>query len=386
VSEPFIPYNRPGVGEEEALAAADAVRSGWLTTGPRVREFEAAFAALTGAPHAIAVNSCTAGLALALAAWEVGPGDEVVTSAYTFASAVNVIVHRGATPVLVDICEDALNPDPAHVARAVTPRTRVIMPVHFAGHPARMDEILALARAAGAFVLEDAAHASWARLGERMVGNIGDATAFSLYATKNLTTGEGGMVTVRDADLAERIRRLSLHGMTKNAWRRYDEGGRYGYDILEPGFKANLGDIQGAIGLVQLRRLPELQARRGAIAARFNTAFASEPALEPPVVRPGVRHAWHLYPLQLNLERLSIDRDTFIEALREHGIGTSVHFIPVHYHTFYRERFGWKRGDFPVAERTFEREVSLPLYPGLSDAEVDRIIEATLAVALAHRR
>lgn len=383
---PFIPYNRPAMGDEEAAAAAAAVRSGWITTGPRVREFEEAFAALVGAPHAVAVSSCTAGLEIALAALDIGPGDEVLVPAYTFASSVTVIAQRGATPVLVDISEDDCNIDPAAAARAVTPRTRAILPVHFAGQACRMTDLQALARQHGLRTIEDAAHATWTRDGDRMVGSIGDATAFSFYATKNLATGEGGMVTTADAALADRLRRLSLHGMSRDAWARYTAAGTYRYDIVEPGYKANLGDIPAAIGLVQLRRLPQLQARREAIAQRFNAAFAGEPALDPPAERPGTRHAWHLYPLRLRLERLRIDRDTFIAALRTAGIGTSVHFIPIHYYSYFRQRFGWRAGDYPVAERTFEREISLPLYPDLADEQVERIVEQTVAIAREHAR
>ncbi len=383
---PFIPYNRPAMGDEEAEAAAAAVRSGWITTGPRVREFEEAFAALVGAPHAVAVSSCTAGLEIALAALDIGPGDEVLVPAYTFASSVTVIAQRGATPVLVDISEDDCNIDPAAAARAVTPRTRAILPVHFAGQACRTTDLQNLARHHGLRMVEDAAHAVWTRDGNRMVGSIGDATAFSFYATKNLATGEGGMVTTVDAALADRLRRLSLHGMSRDAWARYTAAGTYRYDIVEPGYKANLGDIPAAIGLVQLRRLPQLQARREAIAQRFNAAFAGEPALEPPAERPGTRHAWHLYPLRLRLERLRIDRDAFIAALRTAGIGTSVHFIPIHYHSYFREQFGWRAGDYPVAERTFEREISLPLYPDLAGEQVERIVEHTLAIAREHAR
>ncbi len=378
---PFIPYNRPAVGEEEIAAVAAAIRSGWLTTGPLTHEFEQAFAACVGANHAIAVSSCTAGMEIALAAYGIGPGDEVITSAYTFASTVNVIVHRGARPVLVDIREDDFNLDPELVERAVTPRTRAIIPVHYGGQPCRMGPILEIARRANLRVIEDAAHAVWARDGERAVGNIGDATSFSFYATKNLATGEGGMVTLNDGEIAERIRRLSLHGLSRHAWTRYGAAGTYRYDVTEAGYKANLTDIQAALGLTQLRRLPELQRRRELLAALYQDAFSENQALEPPIARRGVRHAWHLYPLRLNLEQISPGRDGFIESLRSDGVGTSVHFIPIHYHSYYRDGFGWKAGDFPVSERTFEREVSLPLYPDLSDAEADRVIAAVLRAA-----
>ncbi len=382
---PFIPYNRPAMGDEEAEAAAAAVRSGWITTGPRVREFEEAFAALVGAPHAVAVSSCTAGLEIALAALDIGPGDEVLVPAYTFASSVTVIAQRGATPVLVDISEDDCNIDPAAAARAVTPRTRAILPVHFAGQACRTTDLQNLARHHGLRMVEDAAHAVWTRDGNRMVGSIGDATAFSFYATKNLATGEGGMVTTVDAALADRLRRLSLHGMSRDAWARYTAAGTYRYDIVEPGYKANLGDIPAAIGLVQLRRLPQLQARREAIAQRFNAAFAGEPALEPPAERPGTRHAWHLFTILVDTDQLELDRQGFMDALKQENIGSGLHFIAVHLHPYYQEQMGFRRGDFPHAERISDRILSLPLFPQMADADVDDVARAIKKIVRTHR-
>lgn len=379
-ADPFIAYNRPGTGEEEACAAAEQIRSGWLTTGPRTREFEQAFASAVDAPAAVAMSSCTAALEIALAAFNIGPGDEVIVPALTFASSAAVVVHRGATPVLVDVREEDFTIDPRAVREAVTPRTRVVMPVHYAGQPCLMDELTSIAAEHGLRLIEDAAHAVWAQDGGRIVGSIGDATAFSFYATKNLATGEGGMLTLTDASLADRARRLSLHGMSRDAWARYTAEGSYRYDIVELGYKANMTDIEAAVGLVQLRRLPEMQARREEIARRYNQAFAGEPLLCPPRVREGVRHAWHLYPLLLSR---GIDRDAVLAGLKGRGVGTSVHFIPIHFHTYFRERFGWRPGQFPVAEDLFARELSLPLYPGLADHEVERVIEATLAAAKA---
>jgi dTDP-4-amino-4,6-dideoxygalactose transaminase len=382
----FLPYNRPDLTEAEAEAVADAVRSLWITRGPRVTAFEAALADYLGVEHVVAVRSCTAALHLALVAEGVGPGDEVVTTPLTFVSSVNVIVQVGATPVLADVDPATGLLDPGAVDAVLTPRTRGVLPVDYAGHPVDLDGFRALAARRGLFVLEDAAHAIGAAYRDRPVGQGGHWVAFSFYATKNLTTGEGGALVCPSAAAAERVRVLSLHGLSQNAWARYTEGGSWYYEVHQPGFKYNMTDIDAALGLVQLRRLDAMQARRAAIAARYQEAFMAEPALEIPHVRPGVRPAWHLYPLRIRPERLDCDRDTFVEELRRRRIGTSVHFIPIHYHPYYRERFGWRKGAFPHAEDYFAREISLPLYPTLSDADVEDVVAAVLDVAARHAR
>jgi perosamine synthetase len=381
-----VPFSRPDIGDEEIAALTDAVRSGWLTMGPRTQEFEQAFAAWTGAPHAVAVSSCTAALHLALNAAGVGPGDEVITSTLTFAASGATIVHAGARPVLADVSPDTLNIDPQDVARKITRHTRALVPVHFAGHPAPMDEIHELARIHGLVVIEDAAHALPATYRGQRIGNLSDLTAFSFYATKNLTTGEGGMLTLRDEELADRIRARRLHGMSRDAWRRYSASGSWRYDVGYPGFKYNLTDPAAAMGLVQLRRLPELQRRRLELVALYDRLLADVVQLQRPTVRPGVESAWHLYAIRLRPQRLRIHRDEVIERLRARGVGTGVHFIPLHMHSYYRETFGCTPTDFPVASAAIEELISLPLYTRMSDDDVAYVADILKGVLDENRR
>ncbi len=382
----FIPYDRPDIGEEEIDAVAEVLRSGWITTGPRTKAFEQQFAAYVNARAALAINSGTAAMHVALAAWGIGPGDEVITSPLTFCSTVHTIVQQGATPILADVSADDYNIDPVQAAARITPRTRVLLPVHLAGLPCRMPELLALARDRGLKVLEDAAHAVGTRVGERMIGSIGDATAFSFYATKNLTTAEGGMLTSNDEAFIEQARVWHLHGLSRDAWKRYTAEGSWRYDVVVPGFKDNFTDIQAALGLVQLAKLERNLARRAEIAARYTQTFTDMPELiVSPEARAGDRHAHHLYMLRLNAERLRIGRDRFFVALRERGIGASVHFIPVYHLSYYRERFGWQPADFPVTESIFATCISLPCYPRLRDEQVQRVIEAVGETVEANR-
>ena len=377
----FLPFSPPAIGEEEIAAVVDTLQSQWITTGPKTKRFEAEFAAALGAPGALALNSCTAGLHTALATLGVGPGDEVITTPMTFAASVNVIEHVRARPVLVDVEPDTLNIDPAAVAAAITPRTRAILPVHYAGHPADLDALETL----GVPLVEDAAHSLPASYKGRRIGSGRNPVAFSFYATKNLTTAEGGMLT-GDPEFLDRARVVSLHGMSRDAWKRYDKGGSWRYDILTPGFKYNMTDIQAAIGLCQLRKLAAFDERRRAIVAQYQDAFGDNDALETPVERSDVRHAWHLYVLRLRPEALTIGRDQFIQELTRRNIGTSVHFIPIHVHPYYRDTYGYTGGDFPVAFGNFERILSLPLHPRLTDSDVADVVDAVLDVALAFRR
>ena len=383
--ERFLPFSPPCVGEEEIAAVSAVLRSDWITTGPRTREFERSFAATIAAPAALALNSCTAALHTALVTIGIRPGDEVITTPMTFAGSVNVIEHVGATPVLVDVEPDTANIAPALVDRAVTPRTKAIIPVHYAGHPVELDAIREIAATHRLAVVEDAAHALGAFYRGCPVGSGTNPVAFSFYATKNLTTAEGGALVASEAFL-QRARVLSLHGMSQEARQRYDEGGKWFYEVVCPGFKYNMTDLQAAIGLVQLKRFEAFQRRRRAIAARYVASFAGCDALEVPVVRPEVEHAWHLFVLRLRLEALSIGRDAFIDLLRERNIGTSVHFIPVHLHPFYRDKYGLKPGDFPNAMAHYRRSISLPLHPALSDADVNDVCEAVLDIVQRHRR
>ena len=381
----FLPFSPPLIGEEEIAEVVATLRSDWITTGPKVASFEAEFAAAVSAPKALALNSCTAGMHTALAVGRVGPGDEVITTPLTFAATVNVIEHVGARPVLVDVESDTLTIDATQIAAAITPRTRAIIPVHYAGHPADMDPIHALAQAHRLLVVEDAAHALPATYRGRVIGSGSNPVAFSFYATKNLTTAEGGMLTA-DPDFVARARILSLHGMSRDAAKRYEARGHWAYEILAPGFKYNMTDIAAALGLWQLRKLARFQQRRRDVVAAYQAAFAADEALELPVERPWVEHAWHLYVLRLRPGTLRIGRDRFIEELRTRNIGTSVHFIPIHLHPYYRDKYGYEAEAFPVAYDSFQRMISLPLNPRLSDQDVADVIEAVRDIVRTHRR
>lgn len=381
----FLPFSPPCLGSEEVSEVVDTLRSHWITTGPKTKLFEEGFAKYLGALGALALNSCTAALHTALIALEVGPGDEVITTPMTFAASVNVIEHVGARPVLVDVEPDTLNIDPKQVERAISSRTKVILVVHYAGHPVDLDPIRQLAESENIVILEDAAHALPAKYKGRYIGSGNNPTAFSFYATKNLTTGEGGMLT-GDPEFLERARVISLHGMTRDAWRRYDKGGSWYYEVVFPGFKYNMTDIQAAIGLWQLRKLSEFQTRRRQIVKQYHKAFANIDALEIPVERKEVEHAWHLYVLRLKDNVLRIGRDQFIEELKNRNIGTSVHFIPIHTHPYYRDKYGYRPEDFPMAWDSYRRMLSLPLNPCLSDQDVADVIEAVLDVVKEYQR
>lgn len=382
-----VPFHRVDVRDEDVDAVVGALRSGWLTHGPLCRSFEQEFAAATGAARAVTTSSGTAAMYLALVALGVGEGHEVITTPLTFCSTVHVIEHCGARPVFVDVEPVTLQIDPGLVGKAIGPATAAIMAVDFGGHPCDLTALTELGDAHGVPVVEDAAHSFGALHEGRPVGSIVTATCFSFYATKNITTGEGGMVTTDDAGLADEVELLRLHGISRDAWRRYGEGGDWYYEVTRCGFKANLTDLQAALGLSQLRRAEEMRARRAAIAARYCDAFAAlDHLLQVPEVSPSVRPAWHLYPLRLRLESLDVDRAGFIRALADAGVGTSVHFIPVHLHPYQRDRYGYARGDFPEAERAYDRLVSLPLYPAMSDDDVAHVVDAVVEVATAHAR
>lgn len=381
----FLPFNPPLVGEEEIREVVDTLRSPWITTGPKTRRFEEEFAAFVGAPGALALNSCTAAMHTALAVLGIGPGDEVITTPMTFAATANVIEHVGARPILVDVEPDTLNIDPERVAAAITPRTKALLPVHYTGHPVELDALEALARAHQIPLLEDAAHALPAKYRGRMIGSGKNPVAFSFYATKNLTTAEGGALTA-DTEFLDRARIMALHGMSRDAWKRYDQGGSWRYEIVAPGFKYNMTDVASAIGLWQIRKQERFNNRRVEIVEAYTQAFGAEEALQPPVKRPHVEHAWHLYVLRIRPELLKIGRDKFIEELTARNIGTSVHFIPVHTHPYYRKKYGYAPQDLPVAFSNFERMLSLPLHPGLTDQDVGDVIEAVLDVVQTFKR
>lgn len=391
----FLSFSPPLIGEEEIAEVLDTLRSDWITTGPKVKRLEADFAEFVGAPAALAVSSATDAMQVALAALGIGPGDEVITTTMTFCSTVHVIEHLGAKPVLVDVEPDILTLDPARVAKAITSQTRALLPVHLYGHPCEMDGLLALARQYNLVIVEDAAHALPTKYKGRLIGSppangvpLGDlrwAACFSFYATKNLTTGEGGMVA-GPRDLIDQARMWSLHGMSRDAYKRYSAEGSWYYEVVLPGFKCNMTDIQASIGLHQLRKLPQFQARRRAVVSRYQAAFSQFEELQIPIERPEVDHAWHVYALRLNLERLTIDRARFIQELKARNIGTSVHFIPIHVHPYYRDKYGYKPQDFPVAYENYLRLVSLPLNLRMSDKDVDDVIEAVVDVVQAYRK
>ena len=389
--DPFIPFHIPSIGEEEVREVESALRSGWLTTGPRTAQFEEEFRNYAGAGHAIAVNSCTAGLHVALAALNIGKGDEVITTPLTFCSTVHTILHVGARPVLADIGSDG-NIDPPEIARAITPRTRAILPVHFAGLPCDMRAIWKLARRHGLFVVEDAAHAAGSRYDGRPIGSMppeqdgeaSDAAAFSFYATKNMTTGEGGMITTPRAALAARMRILSLHGMTRDAWNRYTRRGNWYYEVVDAGFKYNLTDIQSALGIHQLRKLDSFVQTRTRYARLYQELLGGMEEVETPPEGSDGSHSWHLYVLRLNLNMLAIDRNAFIEELRRKGVGASVHFIPIPLHPFFaRQRFSGQPCD--RALQLYQRIVSLPLYPAMTEEHVRYVAGCVKDIVSANR-
>jgi perosamine synthetase len=380
VKEQIIPFHSADVGEEEAQAAAEVIRSGWLTMGPKTIEFEQKFASYVGAKHAIGVSSCTAALHLALDAIGLKQGDEVLVPTTTFTSTAEVVCYFKAKPVLVDIDAVSLCMDPVDAERRITQKTRAVIPVHYAGQPCNMDAIQDMAKRHGLRVIEDAAHSLPASYHGVRVGAISELTAFSFYATKTLTTGEGGMVTTDNDDLATRMRMMRLHGIGRDAWKRYSAEGSWFYEVLDTGFKYNLTDIQSAIGIVQLAKCDQMRDARVKIAHRYSAAFAPERALQTPTVSEGCESAWHVYALRLNLEELSITRSEMIEKLKERGIGTSVHFIPLHMHPYYKNAYGYREEDFPVASQQYQRYLSLPIFPGMTESQIDYVIENVLEI------
>jgi dTDP-4-amino-4,6-dideoxygalactose transaminase len=388
----YIPFNLPSIGEEEIAEVVATLRSGWLTTGPRTSQFEREFCDYVRSPHALGVNSCTAGLHLALTALGLGKGDEVITTPLTFCATINTILQAGATPVLADIQMDG-NIDPIAIERRITERTRAIVPVHIGGLPCEMDAIWKLAQRHNLRVVEDAAHAVGSHYKGLPIGGgipsekrCSDAVAFSFYATKNLTTGEGGMVTTHQEDLLERMRILCLHGISKDAWNRYSEKGNWYYEVVECGFKYNLCDIQSAIGIHQLRRQECFIQDRERLAQLYNDLFADVDEFELPPQNPSSRHSWHLYALRLKTELLEIDRSAFIQQLRAKGVGTSVHFIPIPLHPCYAAYETLSSRHCPNAMELYPRLVSLPLYPAMTEEQVRTVASAAREIVWAAKK
>jgi dTDP-4-amino-4,6-dideoxygalactose transaminase len=387
-----VPFNLPTIEDEEIEEVVSTLRSGWLTTGPKTAQFEAEFKAYVGAPLALAVNSATAGLHLALTGLGIGPGDEVITTPLTFCATVNTIFHVGATPVLADVGSDG-NIDPSSIAERITTRTRAIMPVHLGGLPCNMDAIWSLARRHGLRVIEDAAHAVGSHYhgvpigaGEPLEQARSDAVVYSFYATKNLTTGEGGMVTTHESRLNEQMRTLCLHGISRDAWNRYSDRGNWYYDVTTCGFKYNLSDLQAAIGIHQLRKQERFVDVRTRYASLYNKAFEDVPEVDCPPDRQSCRHSWHLYALRLNLEKLNITRGEFIQELREKNISASVHFIPIPLFKYFASFVDLPRNQCPNALALYPRLVSLPLYPAMSVRQVRYVAESIKEIVRAARK
>ena len=382
----FLPFYRPSIGREEIDSVKRVLKSGWITTGEITKRFEHDFKKYIGTKFAIAVNSCTAGLHLSLVATGIEEGDEVITSPLTFAATANVIVHQKAKPVFADIDKETLNISPESIIKKISSKTKAILPVHIAGLPCEMKEILDIARNNHIVVIEDAAHALGSEYQDKKIGRLGTATAFSFHAVKNITTAEGGMVTTDNKKLAEKIRILSFHGLDKDAWSREANIKPWYYRVLNAGYKCNLSDMQSALGIEQLKRLKYFLALRKRYAKTYNEAFKGIPELVLPKQVKGTKHSWHLYIIKLEIERLKINRDQFIQALRRENIATSVHFIPLHLHPFYQKQFGYKKGDFPNAEDAYKRIVSLPLYPKMTKKDVNDVIVAVKKVLFRHKK
>ncbi|HUY70237.1 MAG TPA: DegT/DnrJ/EryC1/StrS aminotransferase family protein [Candidatus Baltobacteraceae bacterium] len=370
MEDQFMPYFRPSIGEEEINEVADTLRSGWITMGKKTMEFERQLAEFTGAKHVIALNSCTDALDLSLAVLGIGRGDEVITTPYTFAATGNTIVHTGAKPVFVDIRKDTYNIDPEKIEAAITDKTKAIMPVDFAGQMYDVKAINEIAEKHDLYVIEDAAHSIGGRYEGKETGTFADMTCFSFYATKNITTGEGGAITTEDDAFADKCRLLRLHGISRSAWNRYAEKGSWYYEIEGCGWNYVMTDIQASLGIHQFKKLAGFIKRRREIGRMYSEEFAGMDSFITPYEIPGQEHPYHLYPLLLT----EFDRSDFIAEMSKAKIGTGVHFMPLHLSPFYRDTFGFKRGDFPISEWVYDREVSLPLYPGMSDEDVKRVV------------
>lgn len=382
----FIPFALPDIGDAEKAEVITTLESGWITTGPRTKLFESRFADAVGVSHATALNSCTAAMHLALEAVGVGPGDEVIVPSMTFAATGEVVRYLGARPVIVDVKlgDHTINPDT--IEGAITNRTKAIIPVHFAGKACDMENILEIACEKGVIVVDDAAHAFPAAYNGKKIGTIGDITCFSFYATKTITTAEGGMAVTDNEEWDEQMHIMSLHGISKDAWKRYSAEGSWYYEIIAPGYKYNMTDIAAALGLVQLSRAQEMLEKRRKIARAYIEAFSSETAIELLTIRSFNEHAWYLFVIKLATGKLTIDRNRFIEKMKAKGIGTSVHFIPLHMHPYYHETFGYNYGDFPVSFDCYQRSISLPIYSKMSKNDIYRVIDAIIDTVKQFRR
>lgn len=380
VRKEFLSFHQPLIGQEEEMEVIDTLRSGWITTAQKTKRFEEMFKEYIGVKFAIGVNSCTAALHLGLVASNIGHGDEVITTPITFAATANVIIHRGAKPVFVDVEPDTLNIDAAKIEEKITKRTKAIVPVHFTGHPCEMDKILEIAKKYNLMVMEDAAHALESKYHGQKVGQIGDIGTFSFYATKNITTGEGGMLTTNNEEIARMVQIMALHGLSQDAWKRYSEAGWKHYDVIYAGYKYNMFDIQAALGLHQLAKAEDFLITRQKYVQMYDEAFKDIPQIKPLARRENIKHAHHLFVVIVDTDKISVGRDDILTALKAENIGMAVHFRALHLQPFYREKFGFKQGDLPLAEYASDRIISLPLYPKMTTEDVEDVIKAVKKV------
>ena len=382
----LLPFHQASIGEEEVKEIIQTLNSGWLTTGQKTRLFEKTFADYIGCKHAIGLNSCTAGLHLSLVVSGVSSGDEVITSPITFPATTNVIVHQNAKPVFVDVEPETLNINCSEIESKINDSTKAILPVHFAGHPCDMDTIISLAQKHNLTVIEDAAHALESKYHGNKIGAIGNFTAFSFYATKNITTGEGGMLTTNDDNYADKLRILSLHGISKNAWKRYGKEGFQHWELLMPGYKYNMFDVQASLGIHQIKKVESFLNRRVQIVKKYNDAFEKTEEIQLLKPESNIKHAHHLYVIVIKTENLKVSRDKVLNEIQKRGIGVAVHFRSLHLQPFFKQHFNYKKGMFPQAEYLSDRVISLPLYPKMTDEDVSRVIETVLGVLHSFRQ
>jgi len=381
-----VPFHKPYITSEEINAVTEVLKKGWLTMGPRTVEFENKFKSYIGSKYTIALNSCTAALHLALHAIGIKEGDEVLLPTITFPATAEVVCYFKAKPVFIDVEKDTHNIDATKLEEKINSKTRAIIPVHYGGQPCDMGQIMQVAKKYNLRVIEDAAHALPSRYKNKKIGVISDLTCFSFYATKTLTTGEGGMVATKNKNWAEKIRVMRLHGMNRDAWKRYSSVGSWFYEVVDAGFKYNMTDIQAALGIVQLKKIEFMWRKRKEIAECYNEAFEDSEEIITPVIKNDRETSWHLYAIKLNLDALKIDRNTFMEKLREKGVNTSVHFIPLYRHLFYRKKFGYRKKSFPNSEWIYKRTFSLPIYPSMKKSEIAKVISVIKDVGSKNRR
>ena len=379
VRSEFLPFGKPTIGEEEINEMIDTLKSGWLSMGPKTIKFEEAFKEYTGANYAVSCNSCTMALFLSLYGLGIKEGDEVILPTTTFTSAANVVVHLGAKPVFVDIERDTFNIDPEKIEEKITDKTKAIMPMHYAGHSVDMDRIMEIAQKHNVFIVEDAAHAVGSEYKGKKIGSIGDVTCFSFYATKTMTTGEGGMITTNNEELANKLKTLRLHGISSDAWKTYSDKGSWYYEVMDAGFKAKMTDMQAALGLHQLKKLDSFIEARQKNSEKYTKMLSEIEGITTPTVKDNIKHSWYIYTILI--DGLKINRDEVIKALRAENIGTSVHFIPLHLQPFYQKTFGYKEGDFPNAEYVYNRLISLPFFSHMTDKDIEDTVNAVAKIA-----